>query len=270
MKKFYLVILVISFFIFSYAEKIPIFKDNNFLGYLNTSLNESLNKEIINGYWLNLEEIDKELNYFVLGTLNSYDLIFDFSKELGAQLKEKGYDFVVFGRLKTVKKGDEDFLNYISSSPYIASQVMYVMLRGFETSGVFPVIYLEENYDDNLKNSLEQKCGKVYYFSYFNDTNYMFYDKIEKKIILNGNINPKLYWNFPKDNNIEEIINKIYINSIIITGWLGENYKIYYRELPINSKEKSIIYFSKKVEYIIKEYIEKKNNIVSGKKNWDW
>ncbi|KAF2955367.1 hypothetical protein [Marinitoga sp. 38H-ov] len=270
MKRFYLVILIINIFLYSFGEKIPIFKENNFLGYLNTSLNESLNEEIINGYWLDLKEIDSELNYFVLGTLNSYDLIFEFSRELGSQLKEKGYDFIVFGNLKTLKKGNEDFLSYISSSPFIASQVIFIMLRGFETSGIFPIVYLGEDFDENIKKSLDQKAGKIFYLSSIKYTSYMFYDKITNKIILNESLNPKLFWDLPKNGNINDIINKIYNNSIVITGWLGENYKLYYRDLPQNSKEKSIIYFSKKVEYIIRDFIEKNINIVSGKKNWDW
>ncbi|WP_129408152.1 hypothetical protein [Marinitoga lauensis] len=67
LKRYYLIFLVISFSILLFSEKIPVFKEENFIGYINTSLKDSPNKEILNGYWLNLQEINEELDYFILG-----------------------------------------------------------------------------------------------------------------------------------------------------------------------------------------------------------
>ncbi|WGS64591.1 hypothetical protein [Marinitoga aeolica] len=270
LKKYYLIFLIISFSILIYSEKIPVFKEENFIGYINTSLNDSPNKEILNGYWLNLKEINKELDYFVLGTLNSYDLIYKFSKELGSYLLSKGYDFIIFGNLKTLKEDSENFLDYIASSPYIVSQILYTMIRGFESSGIFPIVYLEKDFNKDIKNSLDQKGGKINYLSDFDNQNYMFYDKINKKIYLNSSYLPKLGWEIPQEENIKAIVSQIFENSIIITGWMGNDYKIYYRELPKNSKEKSIIYFSKDVKNKIDDFLNKKITIYSAKKNWDW
>lgn len=250
--------------------KIPVYKNEKFIGYINTSLEDSLNEEILNGYWLNLMEIDKELNYFILGTLNSYDTIYEFSKELGSYLLEKGYDFIIFGNLKALEKGSENFLDYIASSPFIVSQVLYTMIRGFETAGIFPIIYYGKDYNQEVKNSLDNKAGKISYFSDFDNQNYMFYDKIEKKVYLNKEYMPELSWDLSNEYNLEDVILNIFENSIIITGWLGNNYKVYYRELPKNSKEKSIIYFSKKIEKKINEFLEKNITIYSAKKNWNW
>jgi hypothetical protein len=269
-KRFYLIILIISLSILTYAIKIPLYNENNFIGYLNTSLNDSTNKEIINGYWLDLNEINNELDYFVIGSLNSYDLIFDFSSDLGSFLKNKGYDFIVFGNMETLKKSSDNFLKYIASSPYIVSQVIYTMIRGFESSGIFPVIYLSKGYDKDIKNSLDQKGGKIYYLSDFDNQNYLFYDKINKKIQINDEITPRLAWEIPYDDSLNKIIKEIFNNSIIITGWIGKDYKIYYRKIPENSKEKSIVYFSKTVENRIKDFLNNKENIYTAKKNWDW
>ncbi|OQY10993.1 MAG: hypothetical protein B6I29_00090 [Marinitoga sp. 4572_148] len=269
-KKFFLILTIISFSILSFSEKLPIYRGEEFIGYLNTSLNDSTNKEIINGYWLNLTEIDKDLDYFILGTLNSYDLIYRFSKNLGSYLIEKGYNFIVFGNLKTLKKNSTNFFKYIASSPYIVSQVLYTMIRGFETSGIYPIIYLDNNYEKEVKTSLEQKVGKITFFSEIDSQNYLFYDTIEEKVYFNGKYLPKLYWKIPEENSIKNIISEIYRNSIIITGWLGNGYKVYYRQLPKNSKEKSIIYFSKDVENIINDFLKNNITIYSAKKNWNW
>lgn len=269
-RKFFLILIIISFSIFSFSEKLPIYKGEEFIGYLNTSLNDSTNEEIINGYWLNLTEIDKDLDYFILGTLNSYDLIYRFSKNLGSYLIEKGYDFIVFGNLKTLKKNSTNFFKYIASSPYIVSQVLYTMIRGFETSGIYPIIYLDNNYEKEVKTSLEQKVGKITFFSEIDSQNYLFYDTIEEKVYFNGKYLPKLYWKIPEENSIKNIISEIYRNSIIITGWLGNGYKVYYRQLPKNSKEKSVIYFSKNVENIINDFLKNNITIYSAKKNWNW
>ncbi|AEX84498.1 hypothetical protein XO10_00190 [Marinitoga sp. 1135] len=270
LKRLFLILVIVINFIYVFSEKIPIEKEKVIIGYLNTSLEDSVNKEAFYGYLLNLHELDKELDYFVLGTLNSYDLIFEFSKSIGSFLKRKGYDFVVFGNLATLKKGTENFLEYIASSPYIVSQVLYTMIRGFETSGIFPVIYLRQDFDSDVKNSLEQKAGKVFYYSNTYDKTFMFYDKIEKKVFLNNDIYPELNWEIFNSENYKEIIKEIYENSIIVTGWIGKNYKKYYRKLPENSKEKSIVYFSKSVENLINDFINNKTPIYSAKKNWSW
>ncbi|KLO25144.1 hypothetical protein X274_00165 [Marinitoga sp. 1155] len=270
LKKYYLILIIISIYIIAFSTKIPVFKNERFIGYINTSINDSTNPEIINGYWLNLKEINEELDYFILGSLNSYDLIYEFSIELGSYLLEKGYDFIIFGNLKTLKKDSKNFLNYIASSPYITSQVLYIMLRGFETAGIFPIVYIDKEVSKEVKNSLELKSGKINYLSDFNADKYMFYDKMEKKVYLNREIMPKLTWELPSNKNMENTIKKIFENSIIITGWLGNNYKTYYRKLPKNSKEKSIIYFSKKVEKRVKDFLNKNIVIYSAKKNWDW
>ncbi|WP_459996642.1 hypothetical protein [Marinitoga arctica] len=270
MKKYYLIFLILSFSILVFSEKIPIYNGENFIGYLNTSLTDSTNQEIINGYWLDLTEVDENLDYFILGALNSYDLIYRFSEALGNFIIDKGYDFIIFGNLKTLKKNSDNFLNYIASSPYIVSQVIYTMIRGFETSGLYPIIYLDKEYDEEVKKSLEQKVGRIDYMSKKDNQNYLFYDTIEEKIIFNGDYLPKLNWKIIKENDIKNIISEIYRNSIIITGWLGDNYKIYYRKLPKNSKEKSVVYFSKNVEDIINDFLENNITIYSAKKSWNW
>ncbi|WP_165973956.1 hypothetical protein [Marinitoga lauensis] len=101
---------------------------------------------------------------FYFRTLNSYDLIYKFSEELGSYLLDKGYDFIIFGNLKTLKKDSKNFLDYIASSPYIVSQILYTMIRGFEASGIFPIIYLEKDFNNDIKNSLEQKGGELITF----------------------------------------------------------------------------------------------------------
>ncbi|WP_129408150.1 hypothetical protein [Marinitoga lauensis] len=98
----------------------------------------------------------------------------------------------------------------------------------------------------------------------------MFYDKINKKVYLNDSYLPKLGWKISPEENIKAIVSKIFENSIIITGWMGNDYKVYYRKLPKNSKEKSIIYFSKGVKNKIDDFLNKKITIYSAKKNWDW
>ena len=64
----------------------------------------------------------------------------DFAREVGFYLKDLGVDIVIFGNLQLLDKNAEDPTSYIGNSPYLVAEVMYRMIRGFETSGVVPVV----------------------------------------------------------------------------------------------------------------------------------
>ncbi|PNR95805.1 hypothetical protein [Petrotoga sp. 9PWA.NaAc.5.4] len=170
LKKFSLLISIMLILSFTFASEYDIInKELKIEGKFFDSLSElekiELEKDILVGYLLNLQEIDPKLSYSTLGTMRNYNLIQQFCRELGYYLKKLGIDFVVFGNLQTSNKQSENPQEFISDSPYLISEVIYRMIRGFETSGVLPVIIVSSNDNKNAVDSLLLKCGSFYSYS---------------------------------------------------------------------------------------------------------
>lgn len=227
---------------------------------------DNINQEktdLYKGYILNLSDFDEELCYLCLGTIRNYDLIEEISQDIGVLLKRKNVDFIIFGNLEPVSENKDNKLNYIAKSPYIISEIIYKMMRGFETSGIYPVLNINSKSNKNTIDSLLSKSGS--FLSYSNEISDVDFFRSENEIQLLKNYNLKLNWSLYKEN-FNSNIAKIFENSIVLTGFRKDNNILLYRKLNY-SNDRSVTFFSEKVR-------EKAENVLNGteqptgNKNW--
>lgn len=255
-------------FSFTFANVYDIInKEQRNVGFFCLSLDElnslEINEEDLVAYLLDLEEIDPELCYLALGATRNYSLVQDFAREVGFYIKNLGVDIVVFGNLKLLDKNVEDPTSYIGNSPYLVAEVMYRMIRGFETSGVVPVVIVSSNDNKNITNSLLQKVGSFYSFSSeLKNVDLSFNGKYLQ--LTNDNIF-KIPWSYGKEN-LSDIIQQLYKSSIILSGYRDEGLNLLYREVNYSDK-KAVTYFSKSVEEDAKKVL-KGELLPTGSKNW--
>jgi hypothetical protein len=255
-------------FSFTFANVYDIInKEQRNVGFFCLNLDElnslEINEEDLVAYLLDLEEIDPELCYLALGATRNYSLVQDFAREVGFYIKNLGVDIVVFGNLKLLDKNVEDPTSYIGNSPYLVAEVMYRMIRGFETSGVVPVVIVSSNDNKNITNSLLQKVGSFYSFSSeLKNVDLSFNGEYLQ--LTNDNIF-KIPWSYGKEN-LSDIIQQLYKSSIILSGYRDEGLNLLYREVNYSDK-KAVTYFSKSVEEDAKKVL-KGELLPTGSKNW--
>lgn len=255
-------------FSFTFANVYDIInKEQRNVGFFCLSLDElnslEINEEDFVAYLLDLEEIDPELCYLALGATRNYSLVQDFAREVGFYIKNLGVDIVVFGNLKLLDKNVEDPTSYIGNSPYLVAEVMYRMIRGFETSGVVPVVIVSSNDNKNITNSLLQKVGSFYSFSSeLKNVDLSFNGEYLQ--LTNDNIF-KIPWSYGKEN-LSDIIQQLYKSSIILSGYRDEGLNLLYREVNYSDK-KAVTYFSTSVEEDAKKVL-KGELLPTGSKNW--
>jgi len=267
-KRYWLMISIMLILSFTFGSIYDIINEDNqvvgkFFHNLTDVENIEVNPNQVVGYLLNLNEINPELCYLSLGSVRNFSLIQDFARELGYYLKNLGIDFIVFGNLMTLENDIEDPLKYIGNSPYLISEITYRMIRGLETSGVTPVLIITSKDDRNATQSLLQKCGSFYTYSDQIKNVDIFFDG--NNIYLKKDNLFSLPWNYGK-GNLEEIIQEIFKNSIILTGWRDQGENLLYRK--INTTDlKSVTYFSKSVEETARKVFSGEL-LPTGNKNW--
>ncbi|HOB16533.1 MAG TPA: hypothetical protein PK894_06225 [Defluviitoga sp.] len=269
LKKFYAMTVIMLIFSFTFATVYDIInKDELNIGFFFLNLNDLQNLESDENdfiaYLLDLEEIDSELCYLALGATRNYNLIQDFAREIGYYLKSLGVDIVIFGNLKLLDKNvKDDPTHYIGNSPYLVAEVMYRMIRGFETSGVVPVVIVTSDDNKNITDSLLQKVGSFYsYSSELKKVDLFFNGDCLK--FTNDNIF-KIPWTYGSEN-LEEIIQQLYKSSIVLSGYRNEGLNLLYKEINYTDK-KAVTYFSKSVEEDAKKVFEGEL-LPTGNKNW--
>ncbi len=109
------------------------------------------------------------------------------------------------------------------------------MIRGFETSGVVPVVIVSPNDNKNITNSLLQKVGSFYSFSSeLKNVDLSFSD--EHLQFKNDNVF-KIPWSYGK-GNLKEIIQQLYDSSIVLSGYVDEGLNLLYRQINYTDKKK--------------------------------
>ncbi len=255
-------------FSFTFANVYDIInKEQRNVGFFYHSLDELISLEtdqdIFVAYLLDLEEIDPELCYLALGATRNYSLVQDFAREVGFYLKDLGVDIVIFGNLQLLDKNVEDPTGYIGNSPYLVAEVMYRMIRGFETSGVVPVVIVSPNDNKNITNSLLQKVGSFYSFSSeLKNVDLSFSGEYLQ--LTNDNIF-KIPWSYGK-GNLKEIIQQLYDSSIVLSGYVDEGLNLLYRQINYTDK-KAVTYFSHSVEDEARKVFYGEL-LPTGNKNW--
>ncbi|WP_109604113.1 MULTISPECIES: hypothetical protein [Oceanotoga] len=265
LKKYLMMIIILMIGLTIKADEfelINIYKEN--IGFIYDKL-EPIKKseDLIYGYILNLKEIDDDLSYLSLGSVKNYDLIEKLSIDIGIKIKSYGFDFIIFGNLEILKKDTENPLNYIGKSPYINSEIMYRMIRGFETSGLYPIINVGSNDDKSFIDSLLQKTGS--FLSYSDTLKNVDIYKSDNIYTLLKNYNLKLPWTL-NNNNLDESLLNIYKNSIVISGHLKGEEEILLNKIN-NSNYKKITYFSNKVKDLAEKTL-RGEILPTGNKNW--
>ncbi|MGM0640768.1 MAG: hypothetical protein ACQESN_05030 [Thermotogota bacterium] len=221
------------------------------------------NNNMINGYILDLSDFDEELCYLALGTIRNYNLIEDLFRDIGVLLKNKNIDFVIFGNLEPLNESKENKLEYIARSPYIISEILYRMIRGFETSGVYPVIKIDSKSNKNVIDSLLSKSGS--FLSYSSEISDADFIKENAKITFLKNYDLKLKWNLT-NNNFDNNIVKIYKNSIVLSGFRKDQNILLYREINY-SNDRAVTFFSESVRSLAEEVLNGTEQ-PTGNKNW--
>ena len=238
--------------------------ENRLIGRVYENLNEiEPNNDSINGYILNLQDFDEELCYLCLGTIRNYNLIESFFEDLGALLKQKNIDFVIFGNLETLNESKENKLDYIAKSPYIISEMIYRMIRGFETSGVYPILKVDSKSNENVIESILSKSGS--FLSYSKEISDVDFLHRNDEIVLLKNYNLKLNWTVKRENFESNLI-KIYENSVVLSGFRKDQNILLYRELNY-SNERAVTFFSESVRGFAEDVL---NGVEqpTGNKNW--
>ncbi len=262
LKKF-LTIIIIALVSVNFFSLITIYKNDDIAAFLYDDINKIQKSSLPSGIILDLSQIDDELCYLVLGTIRNYSAIQDLFSDIGALLKNKGFDFVIFGILDIIDESKDNKLDYIGRSPYLVSEIHYRMIRGFETAGLVPFIQVKKNDNKSVVDSLLQKSGS--FFSYSED--------IEDVDIFNKNGDIHLKTNavlsFPwiiTQSDLTNNLTYLYENSIVLSGFRNTGEKILYREINYTD-EKSVIYFSKSVKEKAEKVFSGELNS-TGNKNW--
>ncbi|WP_190615060.1 hypothetical protein [Tepiditoga spiralis] len=261
MKKFFL--LIVLLIVINEFSSYPILSENKIIGHIYTDLKANINKNELNGYILSLNQIDPELCYLAIGSVNNFELIENLFLDIGTELKNKNFDFVIFGNLKTLNKETTDYLNYIGKSPYLISEVLYRMIRGFETAGIVPVLKITSDDDTKVKNSLKNRAGAIY--TYSEEINNLDMYLKNNNVYLKKDRILRLPWK-TETSFLKDSIKSIYENSIILSGWRKDNSKLLYRKINF-TETKMITYFSHSVESLAKEVLDGKK-LATGKITW--
>ncbi len=220
-------------------------------------------KEQINGYILDLSDFDKELCYLALGTIRNYDLIEDLFRDIGVLLNKKNVDFVIFGNLEPLDETKDNKLKYIAKSPYIISEILYRMIRGFETAGVYPVLNINSKSNKNVIDSLLSKSGS--FLSYSTELSDVDFIRRENNITLLKSYNLKLKWDLNQES-FENNITKIYKNSIVLSGFRKDENILLYREINY-SNDRAVTFFSESVRFLAEKVLNGTEQ-PTGNKNW--
>ena len=260
-KKFFLLIALLT--IINVFSAYPLVSENKTVGHIYTDINVNTDTNELNGYILSLSQIDPELCYLAIGSVNNFELIENLFFDIGVELKNKNFDFVIFGNLKTLNKETTDYLNYIGKSPYLISEVLYRMIRGFETAGIVPILKITSDDDTKVKDSLKNRAGAVY--TYSEEVNNLDMYLKNNTVYLKKDRILRLPWK-TESSSLKTSIKLIYEHSIILSGWRKDNSGLLYRKINY-TETKMVTYFSHSVENIAKEVLNGKK-LSTGKMTW--
>lgn len=87
-----------------------------------------------------LQRILKDVSLLALGCNQNVEIARDVAYAAGMVARSYGFDHVVFGTLDVLTDNDPNPLGKISRSPFITAQIISLMIEGFVSAGVMPIL----------------------------------------------------------------------------------------------------------------------------------
>lgn len=126
-----------------------------------SKIKTSDSKEEIIGVFIKPDDMIRDVSFLSLGSSSKAFLAEEIGFLLGVKLRTYGIDFCVTGFPLTLSTNREKFplpsKDYVSSSPYITTQILQLYYLGLIRSGVFPVIDGSKGFEMSVINSMKSR-----------------------------------------------------------------------------------------------------------------
>lgn len=137
-------------------------KENDVIGKIYNNINElpeifQNQKNTVTGIFLKPDHLFKDVSFLCLGSTSKSFLAENIGFLIGTYLKKRGIDFCISGFPITLLPNSESVKDFISSSPYVVSQILELYYLGLIKAGILPVIDGTQGFDNDVISSLKSK-----------------------------------------------------------------------------------------------------------------